>query len=155
MKTPAFVPQVGTLQEAKDYLKKHWREGAICPCCKQTVKLYKTPFSSNMGMFLTDLVKLYEEKKRPIHYSECKYSSRNYPHLSKWGMMFTEKSEKKEKRTTGFWTPTEKGIAFAKGEIKVLSTVLIYNNQIFGFTGDDVSIEDVLKMPFNYEDVNS
>lgn len=148
-----FTPKDGTLQEAKDFLKANWKTGVICPCCKQLVKLYATPFSSNMAIFLISLVRLYEKKKRPIHYKECKFGSRNYPHLAKWNLMVTDKSETSDKKTSGFWTPTKMGIDFVNNQCFVKSKAYLYNNTFYGFGGDDIKITDALGKKFNYQDL--
>lgn len=152
---PVFIPITGTLQEAKDFLNLNWKIGVKCPCCNQTVKLYPTPLGSNMAMFLISLVKNYEIHKRPIHYKECKFGSRNYPHLSKWGLMETSKSPTTDKRTSGFWIPTQLGIDFAQNKIRVKAKAKIYNNKFYGFYGEDITIIDALKKKFNYEELMS
>lgn len=35
------IPQFETLEEAKQFLRENWEEGADCPCCTQKVKLWK------------------------------------------------------------------------------------------------------------------
>lgn len=149
-----FVSKDGTLKEAKDFLNANWKVGVDCPCCKQFVKLYPTTFSSNMAIFLISLVRLYEKNKRPIHYKECKFGSRNYPHLAKWNLMVTDKCET-DKKTSGFWTPTEHGIAFANNKCSVKSKAYLYNNTMFGFGGDDIKIIEALGNKFNYQQLMS
>jgi hypothetical protein len=146
-----FVPKDGTLKEAKDFLNANWKVGVDCPCCKQLVKLYPTTFSSNMAIFLISLVRLYEKNKVPIHYKDCKFSSRNYPHLAKWNLMVTEKSDAADKKTSGYWTPTQLGIDFANNKCLLKSKAYLYNNTIFGFGGDDINIEQALGNKFNYQ----
>jgi hypothetical protein len=146
-----FESNDGTLQEAKDFLKNNWKVGVECPCCKQFVKLYATPFNSNMAIFLISLVLLYQKNKTPIHYKKCKFSSRNYPHLAKWNLMVTDKSETADKKTSGFWTPTQLGIDFVNNKCSVKSKAYIYNNNIYGFGGDDINIVDALGNKFNYQ----
>ena len=41
-----------TIQQAKDYLRENWEDGAKCPCCNQTVKLYKRKLNSSMALGL-------------------------------------------------------------------------------------------------------
>lgn len=65
--------------------------------------------------------------------------------------MTTSKSETTEKRTSGFWIPTQLGIDFVRNKIRVKAKANIYNNKFYGFEGDDISIIDALKDKFNYE----
>lgn len=152
-KAPKFASKEGTLKEAKDYLNTYFSLGIKCPCCMQTVKLYSVPFSSNMAMFLISLVKLYEKLGRPIHYKECKFGSRNYPFLSKWGLMTTEKAEGTKKRTNGLWIPTQKGIDFVHNKSTVQVKAKIYNNTFYGFEGKEINIIEALKRKFDYQEL--
>jgi hypothetical protein len=41
-----------TITEAKDFLNENYKDGCICPCCNQTVKLYKRKLNSGMARVL-------------------------------------------------------------------------------------------------------
>lgn len=142
-----------TIAQAKSYLKENHEKGVKCPCCDQMVKLYHIKLGSNMAMFLISLVNLYQTYNRPIHYKECKFESRNYPFLQHWGLAHTNISETPDKKTSGLWMPTERGINFVNKMIKIQSTALIYNNKCFGFEGENITIEEALGNKFNYNEL--
>ena len=50
MKTP--LPEDATLEQAKEWLRVRFNEGAECPCCLQHVKLYRRPITSSMAYVL-------------------------------------------------------------------------------------------------------
>lgn len=50
----------------------------------------------------------------------------------------------------GFWTPTEKGHAFAEGRLTIPSRIVKYNKKPIGYGGKEKSIEDLLGK-HNYE----
>lgn len=60
-----------------------------------------------------------------------------------------------EKRTSGMWRITDKGISFVEGNISVPKYVKLYNQTFYGYEGDDVSIHDVIKEKFNYRELMS
>ena len=47
MKNQDFIP-LSTLQDIIYYLGKNYKDGCICPACKQKVKMYKRQISSTM-----------------------------------------------------------------------------------------------------------
>ena len=94
-----------------------------------------------------------------IHHKELTYTGRDYTLTQYWGLAETGKAEPDEngaqkKRTSGYWRPTELGIKFIRGEVKLPRSIYMYN----GETRPDseaslVSFEDALGEPFVYSEL--
>ena len=117
-----------------------------------------------MMIFLRSLVKLSIGDKVAkgdgwIHHKELTYTGRDYTLTQYWGLTETAKAEPDEngsqkKRTSGYWRPTDLGIKFIRGEVKLPRSIFMYN----GETREDpdaplVSFEDALGEPFVYSEL--
>ena len=142
-----------TIIQAKTHLRENFEEGSDCPCCGQLVKLYKIKFNSNMAIFLISLVNTYLKERKPVHFKDCVFGSRNYPYIAKWNLAYTEKSEDTAKRTSGFWIPTKKGVDFVLNKVKVSEYKNIFNNKVLGSSLNEINIKDALGTKFNYEEL--
>jgi hypothetical protein len=142
-----------TLEEAKQWLRERFENGASCPCCHQTVKLYPRKLNSNMAVFLVSLVRLWKREQRPIKYKECRYHGRDYSYLHLWDLARTARSDDPTKRTTGFWEPTQKGIDFAEQRLTVPSHAYCYNGKLVRMGDQQITIIDSLGEDFNYAEL--
>jgi len=126
--------------------------GVYCPTCDQLAKEYKRNISSNSTKFLISLVREFENRNDWVHYKECKFSSRDYPALAYWGLAETKIDPDRNTRTNGMWRPTQEGIDFVKGRIKVAKYVYTFNGKVTGFCEDKmVNISECLGQHFNYD----
>ena len=142
-----------TLEEAKQWLRARFEDGASCPCCHQTVKLYPRKLNSNMAVFLVSLVRLWKRERRPIKYSECRYHGRDYSYLHLWSLAQTSRSEDPAKRTSGFWEPTQKGIDFVEQRLTVPSHAYCYNGKLVRMGETPTNIIEALGEDFNYAEL--
>jgi hypothetical protein len=119
------------LRDAKNWLKLRSRKGARCPCCNQYVKVYKRALNSSMSFVLIMLVRNFEAMgdKAPdrgfVHVPsflnevglrpEVAAAVRgDWAKLAHWGLIEGRPSEG-DKKYSGYWRPTFKGIDFAHG----------------------------------------
>lgn len=143
-----------TLLEAKEYLRANWEKGVTCPCCKQSVKKYRRAIHSSMCLALINLYKISKGGKEYHHISDFVGNFGDFSKFRYWGLVEEkEKEDGEDKRTSGYWKITEKGIAFVLGEVKVKSHILIFNKKVYGFDGNDVTIQELLKKKFSYEEL--
>jgi hypothetical protein len=77
-------------------------------------------------------------------------NSRTFTKLQHWHLIEARPNEDSAKRTSGMWRPTDKGVAFAKGQITIPQHILMYNRKCLGTTGDPVYITDTFKEKFDY-----
>lgn len=163
---PKFDPNTTTLAKAQEVLKDHAKEGAICPCCRQLVKLYERPITGAMAYVLILLHRHFSTPPIPgwVHVPSyltdmSKMGSAvrggDWAKLRYWGLLEEKPEDRKDgSNRAGFYRMTEKGHKFAKGEVKVPKAVMLYNDRFLGFvTPGEVSIQDCLGKEFDYADL--
>lgn len=143
------------VSEAQDDLVLHLEEGTVCFCCGQSVKLYPRFLNSTMARGLMWLTNEYlatndwVDKARigPAWIQKC---GGEFAKLEWWDLIEPKPNDDTKKRTSGIWRPTNKGIDFVYNRIYVRSPVLLYNNELFGFGGNKITIVDALTKDFDY-----
>lgn len=157
MEQMSFGSQRDTLKEARELVQRGRESGIECPCCGQFYKVYRRKFNSGMARILIWLVKVYKGEwvdvagTAPVFVRRSNEVSR----LVKWGMAVEKFQVPDEKRNSGFYMPTELGVAFAQRKMKVSSHMVVCNNVVEGFDGEEVDIVDVLGRKFNYAELMS
>ena len=58
---------MNTIAEAKQYLRKNFKEGTVCPCCDKYVKAYKRKLNSGIARALIIMYKLGAYNGKYIH----------------------------------------------------------------------------------------
>lgn len=155
-----------TLAEAKLDLQRKLEKGDFCPCCNQFAKKYKRKMYATPCVWLICLYHLHCRKTFDefFHITEIvQHASKGYrirlhgdSHKANYFGLIEEKPKDMDienKRTSGFWRITERGIAFVKNELRIPKYALIYNSEVVGFEGDEVSIQDCLGVEFNYTEL--
>ena len=150
-----------SLEDGRRWLREHWREGVKCPVCTQMVKLYSRKLYSSMAAALIHLYRNFDHNKY-VHKSELvkakklatTFGGGDFAKLAYWGLIKEqEPSPGEDKRTSGWWIITDKGVQFVERKVKVKSHVLIFNSRFFGFEGRDVSIDDCLGEKWSYSEL--
>ncbi len=151
------MSELYTLAQAKDWIAARFDEGADCPCCDQRVQRYRRKLNSNMAVFLISLVRASRARSATtwISHLDLSYRGRDYSTVSFWGLAETAVVADGDKRTSGMWRITPKGVAFARGGLSVPSHVYIYNNQELGFSEAEIGIVEALGSRFNYQELIS
>jgi len=148
METPNFQ----NLDEAKAYINSLKHEGVKCPCCYQLVKYYPYKLSSGMAYVLIQMYKSDKEWVHPIQ--EFRTVNGDYAKLRWWGLIEDRQDEPEEdKKASGYWRITPKGMAFVEGTIKVTEKAILFDNQCWGYEGDEIYITDALSNKFNYSEL--
>ena len=154
-------PRERTLREARAALMAELDDGVICPCCDQMARLYTRKLNSGQARALIGLC--FEHKDNIdkggdgwVHFTP-KHPTRDgggdFAKLRFWGLVEDMPADTEKKRTSGYWKPTTKGREFALNRIRVLSHIMLYNGELKGFSGDDISIIDALGEHFNYAEL--
>lgn len=143
-----------TIKEAKDFLNENYKEGCICPCCNQTVKLYKRKLNSGMARVL---IAMYKKGGSFFHVKDYlrEYNIKNthdWTLLKYWGLI-EPMDNHKGGQELGYWSITEKGKQFCKGELKLQKHVLIITNKMIGFSSEDTDIVESLGNHFDYNEL--
>lgn len=142
-----------TLKEAKDFLRQSRGAGVDCPCCDQYVKLYKRPLTSEMANVLCELVILYNERRDWIPVKDLSTRGGDYAKLLWWELIEFEKPKHGSARASGGMKPTVLGLKFALRRAKVPAYVLLYNNRMLGYDGDQIDIDQVPN--FSYSEIRA
>ena len=131
-------------------------DGASCPCCGQKVVLYRRKLNTNMARFLIRLVKEYERTGQGVRHEvlRSEKDGRDYSYITKWGLAETFAPEKGEdKKDSGLWKPTPKGIDFAYNRLTVPARVFLYDNQIVGWDTQTCSVEEALGQKWSWSEL--
>ena len=149
-----------TIGEGRAYLNSQLERGkaAKCPCCTQTVKLYRRKIIDSSAGGLIDLYRLDKQQPNYYHRHELKSLTNKggeFATLKFWGIIeqMPKGKEITAKRTTGYWKITELGKAFVEKRIQLPRYVEVYNNRALRFSGDKIDVEESLGTRFNYRDL--
>lgn len=150
-----------TIEEGKQYLRDNWENGVSCPCCNRNVKLYKRKINSGMSLFLIGLYRLNRKFPREVFFKNkdameimgINTSSLDYSVMKFFDLISDEPTTDSERRNSGLWRITQKGIDFIENKIRVQSHVLLYNNICYGFTNEFVDIRTSLGERFDYSEL--
>ncbi len=159
------LPPNATLAQAIEYLRQHIKKGANCPCCQGYIKTYSRSINSANAMCLIELYNISEKHGYKFyHLNELKELSKKFmkmvnggefARMRHYGFIVDQPKADgdKKKKTTGYWMLTSKGKEFVKGHSKVYKNMLLLNNQVLGYEGDLVTIEDCLTEKFSYQKI--
>jgi len=126
-----------TLKEAKEHLRQNWDKGTGCPCCGQLVKLYKRKLNS--GMAIT-LFRIYQYNGfNPVHVKDFLKDNKlrnnhDWTLLKHWGLLKEEYNEDEDKKHSGVYHLTQRGVYFLTTKLTLPKHILIYNNKFQGFS---------------------
>jgi len=153
IKLPRPDPMM-TVDEAQEYITDRSVEGTLCPCCGQRVQVYPRKFNANMATFLVSLVMRSKERGWDwVHYSDCQFTGRDYPYVKVWGLAVTASSDDARKRTSGLWKPTDRGVRFVNGDLRLHEYAMIYDNALCGYSKGTIHIWDALGSRFAYDEM--
>jgi hypothetical protein len=143
--------KITTLAEAKELLRSEMDKGAICPCCNQSVKMYRWKISAKIGAVL---IAFYHQRNKWIHpLNDLGVNSGDYAKLRHFGLIVSSDHIEEDKKASGLWTITPRGIAFVEDRLTIHEKVKLYNNAAYGFEGSQVTIHDVLGSSFSYSEL--
>ncbi len=161
-------PSEVSLEDAKVWLRVHSPKGAECPCCTQHVKIYKRHINSSMAFVLIMLHLKSNDEWIHVqswiheHSLQSKVAAAlrgDFAKLRYWGLIETQSGKSKRGGSpgrTGYHRITERGHAFAAGEVVVPKYACVYAKKFLGFAGGQrVSIRDALGSAFDYAELMS
>lgn len=137
------------------------KTGTPCPCCGQICKLYRRHINAPMARFLIWLVRSYEQNPRWVHLKQFpmiqnRRGGGDYGKLMHWGLVEQKpNTDDPDKRTSGEWRPTPKGIEFARQRISIPEALFLYDNVLQGFSDKKTDIVGALGQEFSYQELMS
>ena len=133
----------------RDRFKK---AGTRCKCCGSQVKAYRRKIIPSMVYFLLWLAEEYENFGTviPHNYREYIHEKGRFPadytKLQLWGLI-------KPSGVSGVWYLTQRGILFARGDLKTSKYLEVYKNKVIGYSKEKASIRDCFADPFEYDQI--
>jgi hypothetical protein len=146
-----------SLESAIAELRENLNDGTHCPCCGQWAKRYKRKLNSAMARGLVWLVGA--SKNAPdggwvdVPADAPKWLTKTNQHttLRWWGLIERmPSSDDSSKKHSGMWRPTELGVEFVRGATKVPAYVYHYNNEVDGWSDEQIDIREAFGTKFNY-----
>lgn len=147
-----------TLDEARDQVFAALPHGGgVCPCCDQLVRLRRQVLNVPLAKALIWLVAQYERRGGWRHISEApmlqgRPGGGDFAKLEHWGLIESRRNTDSNKRTSGWWRPTSKGIDFVCGRVRVPKYVLTYNRDLYSLSPESVDIIDAMESKWDYEE---
>ncbi len=153
------------LEQAKQFLRDNWEQGAECPCCHQFVKRYRRKLNRGMAQFLIRLWIRTREGYNPekggrwVHSAEFQdlMYNRDYSKLHWWGLIEPHPNSREEalpdRSSNGLWRITPLGVEFVLRRTRVPSHSLSFNKKVYGFEGNQIDIIEALGKKFNYAEL--
>lgn len=150
-----------TLEEAKQWLRERFEQGAECPCCKQYVKLYKRKLNSFMAYALLLIDRYFRQPDAkewlhvPSYLVEQNATDRECAKLRYWGLI-EEMPEGRDDGSphAGFYKITELGKQFVARKIRVPMYIHLYNGGIVKRKDEEtIDIYEALGEKFNYNEL--
>lgn len=136
-----------------------------CPLCNQSVHINKDKQTDSSTINLLNLYYLTKKYPQTEYFNSSRFcKGRNgagrFAALRYHNIIIEEKINKEntnegQKKNSGMWKLTEKGIQYCEGNIKIPKYVLTYNRKFIGTSGELMGIEEFLKEPFHYKEVMS
>jgi len=145
------------LEQARAAMLAESEKGTKCPCCGQTVKLYKRKLHAEMADFLVKLVRKYRNHQR--YYStrellpDAVKAATDGSYLVKWGLVEKVDSSNTAGGKAGLYRPTPMGVDFVMGRINVVSHIHMLCGVFVGYSDTYVSIKDCLGEDFDYPEL--
>lgn len=162
-----------TIAEAREFLVKNAKKGCHCPCCERFFKIYRWPLNATKAKCLIGLVLVYERMNTWVHVrdiplkdlekigkpgkvkkigdKDVRVAGGDLAKLVHWGLIEAKRNKDTSKRASGMWRPTQRGIEFVYGDIKVPSHIYLNRNKLLKVEPVEIDISWSLKVPFNYQ----
>lgn len=151
------------LGKAREWVFGNLDNGVICPGCMKTAKRYVRKLNAGMAYWLIRLVLTFERTQDWVYIHDFAHE-KNYPRRSVseiggdfaklrnlWGLIVQKaKDDDSTKRCSGIWRPTQLGMDFAHGRIRVPQHITEYKEEIYSVSEELTTIQEALPDKFNY-----
>jgi hypothetical protein len=165
------LPDGASLAAAREWLSSRLAKGGVCPCCRRWAKVNRYTIGSTATRALITLVRL--SAQRPgewIHSKEVSAAIAGVPadkmlactgdgmtKLELWALVRSKPNDDDpNKRELGLRQPTQAGIDFVHGRLRVARWAEVYDNVLLRLDASEtVNVRDTLKERFSYEELMS
>lgn len=148
-----------TLAEARDLLRSLVDAGARCPCCTQTVKVYRRPLSHVAARTLIALYQHAGDDYAHVptllakHLPDIAHQG-GYATLSAhWKLIEEAPVRRDDNGRAGCWRITKLGRSFVRNWTTVPKYAHIYDGRLLRLSGPPITIDDALGTKFSYAEL--
>lgn len=131
-----------TLAQAKEWLRVRVIDGAVCPCCDRYARVYHRKLNRGMARSLINMYRHGGVDWQIVHLSK----QREERKLQHWGLIECGQDR-------GLMRVLPHGVDWLYGRVRVPSHINEYDGRCIGIGGDPVTVADVLKEPFDFEEL--
>lgn len=146
---PEF-PDSTTLGEIRAWLREHtvMPGGTRCPACVQHAQVYRRILTSNMARLL---IRAYRSHGQEWFHgpTALRDGTGDLAKLAHWGLVQESTERRGDGGRGGWWRVTDRGVAFLRTGTTVPSHILLYDGQLLGHDGRQISVRDALGERFD------
>jgi hypothetical protein len=141
-----------------DWQKTIEHDGGHCPVCDRWGKIYGRNINKTMAVSLIWLASAQPDEEGwidvPIKAPRWVIRSNQLPTLKWWGLVERKPNDKDAKnKHSGMWRATEQGKRFARRDSMVPRRAFTYNDEVLGFSTDEIYIDQCFKDQFDYQEI--
>lgn len=141
-----------TVYAARWWVSENINEGVTCPCCGQFAKAYRRKISAPMARVLIDMYRVSEFDW--VYLPSLRSAGQDEALARHWGIIDAKPGLRPDgARQQGWWALTARGQLWVEGKVAIPKYARIYNSQLVGLEGPDVTIKDALGSRFNYDEL--
>lgn len=141
-----------TLSRAQRQVRDGLADGTICPCCKQRAQEYHRKLNSGMASALIAVWVRFGQEWAHVPDVAARIGG-DFAKLRHWGLVRESSGKREDGGRQGDWKITSLGREFVLGLTTVPSHITIFNNEVSGRDGADITIRDALGDRFNYDEL--
>ncbi len=146
------IDQDTPLRVARAYVEQGRADGVRCPCCDRLVKDYRRKIHWDAAAALVTAYRKYG--LRPFHGKEFNRLGGDWARLRHWGLLHEPSDEPRpDGRRSGWWRVTEHGRDFVQRYAVVPTYILLSDNELVGFDGPDIDIDQALTHRFDLREL--
>lgn len=150
-----IVEEANRIKAMRTSVQTQVDDGVHCPTCGQFAKVYKRNINSGMAQSLITMYHAGAEHDFIYIPDAVGARSREEGKLRYWGLVEEATTPRPDGGRAGWWKLTERGVLFVRGERTVMKYAHVFNNEVVGYSGDQVGIRDALGKKFNYQELMS
>jgi hypothetical protein len=138
------------------------REENDCSLCKQSVHINKDKQTDSSTINLLNLYYLTKTYPTTEYFKSsqfCKgrngagrFAALRHHNIIEEAKANNDNTNEGQKKNSGMWKLTDKGIQYCEGKVKIPKYILTYNRQFIGTDGELMGVEEFLKEPFHYKE---
>jgi len=130
---------------------------AVCPCCGRNGQVIRRTVHSSMAASLVWLVGVFRRTGDWVYIPDeaprWLINTREWGRMRYWGLVEPRPNIDNRKRTSGVWRPTQLGMDFSDGFVRIPKYVYIFDDTIIERSGDMIHVKDALGKKFSYEEL--